>query len=129
DILLFQPEHQKTDPNLPLTNLDRVLKKHSIICFLSDMEVLPKEQLLRQIATKHDFIAFSVEHPAEYDLPAFGFIELQTAEMGRPVTIDSSSEVLRNYLHSHGETRHEAVEQHFAKCGIDLLRLKTNEDY
>jgi uncharacterized protein (DUF58 family) len=130
DVLAFEPKGKKTNPDLALRQIDRVLKKQSIVFFLSDMEVLPSDQVLRRTTLVHEVVGVHVEHPQEWELPAgAGFIELQTAELGRPVTIDASSTNFRQYMRSHGISRSAQCEETFNRNGVDLLRIATNEDY
>lgn len=130
DVLCFEPVGRRTAPDVALRHLDHVLKKQSIVFVLSDMEVLPGETVLRRVASKHEIVAVGVDHPQEWELPDVpGFLELQTAELGRPVTIDASSAEMRNYLRKHGETRRAIIQETFRRTGVDLLWSRTDDDY
>ncbi|MEO5666534.1 MAG: hypothetical protein ABIR96_00600, partial [Bdellovibrionota bacterium] len=129
DVLGFEPSGRLTDPNSALRHIDKVLKKQSIVFFLTDMEVLPDERLLRRCASKHEFIAIAVDHPQEWQLPNVGFLEVQTAEQGRPVTLDTQSDSLRRYMKLHGQTRRNAIEQSFKRIGVDLVWIGTDDNF
>jgi uncharacterized protein (DUF58 family) len=129
DVLGYEPESEGTDPNAALRHIEKVLKKQSIVFFLTDMEVLPEERLLRRCAAKHEFIVVGVEHTQEWKVPNVGFLEVQTAEAGRPVTLDTQSETLRRYLESHGQTRRLAIQQTFKKMGVDLVWINTEDNF
>ncbi len=129
DVLMFEPVGVKTDPDVALNQLDHVLKKQAVVFFLSDMEQLPSEKVIRQTRSSHDFIAVGVEHPAEWQIPRVGFLELQTAEMRRPVTLDTTSGQMTQYMKSHAKTRMDMIHAHFQKSAIDLLWTKTDEDF
>jgi len=129
DVLGFEPQGRLTDPNAALRHIDKVLKKQSIVFFLTDMEILPDERLLRRCASKHEFIAIAVDHPQEWELPRVGFLEVQSAEQGRPVTLDTQSDSLRRYLQLHGQTRRAAIEQSFKRIGVDLVWIGTNDNF
>jgi len=129
DVLGFEPQGTLTDPNSALRHIDKVLKKQSIVFLLTDMEVLPDERLLRRCASKHEFITIAVDHPQEWQLPNVGFLEVQTAEQGRPVTLDTQSESLRRYLDMHGKTRRAAIEQSFKRMGVDLIWISTSDNF
>jgi uncharacterized protein (DUF58 family) len=130
DVLCYEPQGRRTAPDVALRHLDRVLKKQSIVFLLSDMEVLPGETVLRRVSSKHEIVAVGVDHPQEWELPEIpGFLELQTAELGRPVTIDASSREMRDYLKSHGATRREIVHELYRRSGVDLLWSRTDQDY
>lgn len=129
DVLLFEPQGVGTQPDVALRQLDRVLKKQSIVILLSDLEVQPSERILRETRSAHDFLSIAVEHPAEFQLPAMGFVEMRTAESGRPVTVDLDSAAFRDYLGKHGDTRREAARERFRRSGVELLVLGTEGDY
>ena len=130
DVLGFEPHGNKTAPDLALRQLDRVLKKQAIVFLLTDMEVFPDEMVLRRTASLHELVVVHVEHAQEWDIPQdLGFVELQTAELGRPVTVDASSDGFRRYLNEHGNNRRAAIDDLFRRTSVDLLRVRTDEDY
>ncbi|MBS1985141.1 MAG: DUF58 domain-containing protein [Bdellovibrionales bacterium] len=130
DVLAFEPTGVRTNPNVALRQLDRVLKKHSIVILLSDLEVFPDENVLRRTRSRHEFMAIGVEHPGEFELPKnVGFLEMRTAEAGRPVTVDLNSGGMHDYLVKHGATRRNAAQEVYRKTGVDLLLLNTKDDF
>jgi uncharacterized protein (DUF58 family) len=129
DVLGFEPVGKKTNPNPALRQIDKLLKKQSIVFYLSDMEVMPEESLLRRAASRHDFVAVAVDNPAEWQIPELGFLEIQTSESERPVTLDTMSPTLRRYMEAHGATRKAMVEQTFKRMGVDMIWLDTQEDF
>lgn len=130
DVLLFEAKGERTSPDLALKQLDRVLKKQAIVFLLSDMEVMPSDKVLRQCQQMHELIVVSVEDPREWALDIEGFfVEVQTAEEGRPVTLDTSSSTMKNYMLSHAATRREAISAALKKNGVEHLSLLTQEDY
>jgi uncharacterized protein (DUF58 family) len=129
DILAFEPQGRGTDPNLALKQIDQVLKKQSLVFLLSDLEVLPDEKILKRTSMQHEFAAFIVEDPREWNIPDWGFIEVESSEKALPATIDSHSATLRKYISQHYQTRRQASQELFRKAGADLLSLYVNEDY
>jgi hypothetical protein len=129
DVLAFEPQGQKTAPDLALKTALGVLKKKSMVFFLSDLEIIPSENLLRRMASKHIFGVVQTEHPFEVKPQAFpGFIELETSEQKRPVTIDASHEKFLNFLSTFHQGRNKEITQYFKRCGIQFLHLTTEQD-
>ncbi len=128
DILAFEPSSRKTDPDQALRQVINLIKRRSVVLFVSDMEVLPDSQLIQRLAAKHDFIAIGIENPSEFELPDIGFLEMQSAELGRPLTVDTSSPEFRRFLKSFGDSRQEQLKQHFSGLGADYLSVRTDED-
>lgn len=129
DIIAFKPKGHGTAPDLALRQIDQFLKKQSIVVLLSDFEVMPSELLLRRAASHHEFFAIGVEHNFEWDYDSWGFIELESAEKGRPVTIDTSSKDIRKYLSGYGQRKKEQIKDNFKKSNIDLLWINCFEDF
>lgn len=130
DVLLYEPKNSGTSPSNALKKLEPLLKKKSIIFLLSDMEKLPDLKIARRIASKHELIGMHIHHPKEWTLPNYwGFLELETAEQSRPVTLDTSSTKVKNYLSSFAEKDLSNTKNHFRKCGCRYLRINVDEDY
>jgi len=129
DVLAFEPKGKKTAPDLALKTTLGILKKKSMVFFLSDLEVTPSEILLRRMSSKHIFGVIQVNHLNETNPPPFpGFIEMETAEQRRPVTIDASSTSLLNFIKIFHKNRHHEIESYFQKCGTSYLPISTQED-
>lgn len=129
DILAFEPQGSKTNPNVALKQIDQVLKKESIVVLLSDLEVIPDDRVLRRTTSLHEFFAIGVDHPQEWEIPEYGFIEMQTAESLRPVTLDTSSAAMRDYLKNFGLTRKNVAHETFKRNGVDLVWMSTTDDF
>ncbi len=129
DIVAFEPKGHGTDPSMALRQLDQVLKKQSLVFLLTDLEVLPDEKVLRRTSLLHEFACFVVEDPREWQVPPWGFIEIESSERSRPATLDGSSDTLRKYLFQHYETRRLMAQDVFRKAGAELMTLTADEDY
>jgi uncharacterized protein (DUF58 family) len=129
EILAFNPEGRGTDPNHALQSLYPFLKKQSIVFFISDMEKIPDHRLIQRFAKKHEFVAIQIENPKEWELPKGAFLELESSESGRPVTVDSNSSSISSYLKTFYEGRESIAENEFHRRNIDFLKISTQEDY
>jgi uncharacterized protein (DUF58 family) len=128
DILGFEGRSQKTDPDHAIRQVLNLAKRRSVVIFLSDMEVLPDSQLLQRLSSKHDFIALSIHNPAAFEFPEMGFLEMESAELGRPITVDSSSPEFRRFLSSFADNRLQQLEAHFSALGADYAALQCGDD-
>ncbi len=95
DILFFQPEHKGTDPVFALEFLMHILKHRAIIFFISDFlghgfETDALRVAMGVVARRHDFVAISINDPAEGALPRMGVMELEDAETGEIIAVDTS---------------------------------------
>jgi len=129
EILAFEPQGRGTDPNHALQALHPFLKKQSIVFFISDMEIIPDHKLIERYARKHEFVAIHIENPKEWEIPRGTFLELESSESSRPVTIDSNSPSISSFLKTFYDGRAGASEAEFHRRNIDYLKVTTQEDY
>ena len=95
EVLACEPKGRKTDINLALGHVNRVLPHRSIILlisdFLADEEAYERALLLTSL--RHDFVPIIIRDPLEERLPKgpAGVLVLEDAESGQvvPVCLDS----------------------------------------
>lgn len=129
DILYYEPKGQGTNPDAALAELDKILKKKSIVFLLSDLEKSPSNALLKRVASRHEFSCFAVENPNETVFADWPFIEIETAESGRPITIDGQDRSFVEYMKGFYSSKHEVSTAQFRKAQADLLWLSTESDF
>ena len=129
DLLNFQPAGHGTDIAQALDYLGRITHKKGVVFLVSDFVSPDYRKPLRVVARRHDLIAVSVADPREASLPDVGLIELEDAETGRRVLVDTSSKRVRNeYAASAARGRGELREL-FRSMSIDQVEVETGEDY
>ena len=129
DILNYDSQSKQTNLEVPLEFLNLVVKKRAIVFLVSDFQIEGYEKMLRLTAKHHDLIAISIKDPREEDLPRVGFIELEDAETGENILIDTyRSQTLRDHKLA---SRADELKQidFFRSAGIDHIPVKTNESY
>jgi uncharacterized protein (DUF58 family) len=129
EILAFDPAGRGTDPDLALQSLFPFLKKQSIVFFISDMERIPDAKLIERFAQKHEFVAIHIENPKEWEIPEGSFLELESSESARPVTVDSNSSRIGQFLKTFYEGREALAEEEFKRRNVDFLKISTQEDF
>ena len=134
DILYFSPEGKATDPVLALEFLMHILKRRAIVFFISDfIGDCFKPDLIRiplgVAAKRHDLIALTINDPSEDDLPNIGLVELEDAETGEILTIDTRDKNLRDRYQLYRQQKYEERERLFKMMGIDHIDVKTSEDF
>lgn len=134
DILFFEPANRGTDAGRALEFLMHVLKRRAIVFFISDLlgpgfapEALQKP--LGIAARKHDLVVVSVNDPAEQELPNLGLVELEDAETGRLVPVDTGDPALRRHFARARARREEEQEKLLRRLGIDRISVATNEEF
>ena len=87
------------------------------------------EQSLRLLGRKHDVIACVVNDAAEYSLPQMGVIEVQDAETGEVLTVDTSSDSFRQEYESAVLKRKEQRDKLLRLSQVERVDVKSSEDY
>jgi uncharacterized protein (DUF58 family) len=129
DILAFSPRAEaRTSLRAGLQALAAVLKRRAVVFLVSDFQDRGYEALLKTAGRRHDLIAVLLADPREQRLPDVGLIELEDAETGERLLVDSSSpEVRRAWEQAGGEAR-EALTRLCHGAGIDLIPITLAEE-
>ena len=129
DILHFQPKQPGTNIKTALAFVDRVLKPHSVVFLISDFKDTGYEKQLRLSSKRHSLIAITLQDRREVVLPDVGLIELEDAESGETVILDTRSEEAR-HLYTELNRRIDAERrQVFRANQVDSIHIRTDEPY
>jgi len=129
EILYFKPEDAKTDLNIALEYLNRVVKRKSIAFIISDFLTENYEKALQVANKKHDIISIDIIDPREVELPNVGFLELEDAETGETVLIDTGSTEIRETFFSESQDERDKREKFFKSIGVDNINILTDRSY
>src|SRR5262249_573730 len=95
DVLFFQPKHKGTCLREGLDYLNRVLHPRAIVFVLSDFLDKDFERSLKRSGRRHDLVAVRITDPREEELPSVGLLELEDAETGEHLLLDTGSRRVR----------------------------------
>ena len=84
---------------------------------------------LRIAAKRHDLIAITVNDPREMTFPDSGLIELEDAETGATILVDSGSKQFRMFYEQEMQKKHSYISNLFKISGIDEIRISTETGY
>jgi len=129
EILSFEPQGRKTDIAQALDYLGRVVRKRCICFLLSDFLASDFEKPLRLSNKRHDMIAVTISDPREFELPRVGFVELEDAETGQALLIDTNDRHLcRNYREIRRQEDSDRKKL-FRSMDLDAVALSTHVSY
>lgn len=129
ELLVFEPESNKTDIAGALRYFTNAIKKSSTAFLISDFISEDFNHTLTIANRKHDIVALQVFDVRETMLPDVGLIKLKDAETGERIWIDTSDKRLRTtYKHAWDE-RQLVLQKTFTQSGVDFVSVATNEDY
>jgi uncharacterized protein (DUF58 family) len=129
ELLAFEPRQGQTDIAAALDYLGRVTTKRAVVFLISDFLGTGYERPMRVLARRHDLIAVSVTDPRELAMPDVGLLELEDAETGERITIDTSSAAFRSRYAALGTERTTRLEDLFASMGVDHIGIVTDDNY
>lgn len=129
ELLYFKPEGVKTDINAVLEYLNRVTRKRATVFLVSDFLSEDYKKALQMANKKHDIVAITITDPREQSFPNVGFIELEDAESGETVIIDTTDASLMNLYSSQAEKQRVNREKLFTSMNIDFIDVYTNKSY
>ena len=129
ELLYFQPEHRRTDVAEALDYLNCLNLRRSVVFMVSDFRSGDFESALRAAKRKHDVIGISVHDPREEALPNVGIVELEDAETGEEILLDTSDAETRALFERQYQDRAAARVELFRSLGVDTIDVTTAEPY
>lgn len=129
ELLYFHPEDRKTDIGTALEYFNRVIRRRSVVFLVSDFISTDYEKALRIANKKHDIVGIHIVDPRELELPRMGYIELEDAETGEQIMLDTTDgEVRRLFAQktSQAMTRRDKL---FKSMNVDAITIYTDESY
>ena len=134
ELIKFRPESKRTAISEAVRYLTNVNKKRCTTFILSDIMNSPRdaealEDSLKIAGSKHDLVGIRVWDPREAELPDVGIIELEDAETGRKVWVDTSSRRVREHYAESWAQRDAAITELLRRNRIDTAMIPTDGDY
>jgi uncharacterized protein (DUF58 family) len=129
ELLTHSPRHRETGISAVLDFVGRVLHKRSVLFLISDFLDQGFERKMKVLAVRHDLIAIPLTDPREGSLPDVGLLQLEDAETGRRVVLDTASRSVRAGFDLWWRERAHRIDQVLISSGVDRIPLRAGEDY
>jgi uncharacterized protein (DUF58 family) len=129
DLLYFEPKGRGTNLARACDYLNRVTRKPAVVFLLSDFLDQRFEKPMRIAAQKHDLISVELSDPLEDVLPAVGLVELQDAETGRILLLDTSDRNAMDAYRRRVRERRLRLANELTSMGVDRIEVVTNVPY
>jgi uncharacterized protein (DUF58 family) len=129
DIIGVKPAGQGTSWQSALNMAESVLKRKSVVIFISDFVGMPDSSKLRVFAQRHDVIPVWLTDPMEKELPNVGFVWMKDPETGETRLIDTASKQVRSAYAERVRLEHRQVKQTFQRAGIMPVEIVNGTDY
>ena len=128
ELLAFEPTHPGTSFTAASERLGHVLKRRSVVFFVSDFQSDDVDSAMARLA-RHDLVAVHVGDVREAELPSVGIVSVRDPETGRVEVLDTSSSRVRAWYHEASRSRKQAVHEVLRRRGVDEVDLRTDQPY
>lgn len=129
ELLEFEPQSRRTDLSQALQFLSSVMKKRAIVFVLSDFLTDGYEQTLKITSKRHDLTGIRVYDERETEIPNLGLVEMEDAETGKRLTVDTASKTVRRNYAKYYRDRVTYFEENFRRSGAGSLSTLVHESY
>ena len=134
ELVSFVPESNGTAISEAVRYLSGVNKKRCTAFLLSDFLNAKRDDealndALKIAISRHDIIALKVSDPREKEMPDVGIVELQDAETGRKVWVDTASKAVRAHYAESWKEREAKTLDMLLRNRIDVADISTDSDY
>jgi len=134
--ILNELEKRPRLQSAPLTSLSdlldagmRGLKRRSLVFVVSDFfSTAGWEDRLERISRRHETLAIRLADPREDELPDIGTVILTDSETGEQLRVNTGDQRFRQRFAEAARRREESLNATFARAGVDVLVLRTDED-
>ncbi len=129
ELLYHKPRGTKTNIGKALEYLNRVTKRRSVVFLVSDFLNTGYEKALQIANRRHDIVAITVTDPREVEFPDVGFIELEDAETGETILVDTSYNDVRNLYSKQSSEDVQNRLKLFKSMSVDHIDIRTDQPY
>ena len=130
ELIEFQPKSIKTDLSQALKFLSATQKKKAIVFLISDFMVEDDyEKTLKIASKKHDITGIRVYDTREEKMINIGMVEMQDAETGEIMIINTSSKKTRLNYEKNYNLKVNYFKDIFSKCGSGVVNTRVDESY
>lgn len=128
-ILQQHSQERATNLGAALDYLGKVLHRRAVIFLISDFLGENFDDALRRLAGRHQVVAINISDPRERSFPNIGFVELEDAESGQRLLLDSGSSAVRREFQKLAGKRQDDLRRLLASMNVDLVTLSTDKPY
>ncbi|MCX7551187.1 DUF58 domain-containing protein [Xanthomarina sp. F2636L] len=129
ELIEFKPKSKQTNIAEALKFLSNVMKKKAIVFLLSDFIADDYNQTLKIAAKKHDLTGIRVYDKSEEAIPNLGMVQMQDAETGENLLINTSSKSVRQNYSKFYNDKVLYFKDSFTKSGAGSLDCRVDESY
>ena len=129
EVLSFTPRGRGTDIAVALEHLNHVTKRRCVTFVISDFLDTRARLALKIANRRHDVIAVVLDDPRDLTLPDIGLIELQDAESGECIVVDTGDSRIRRAFEERAATARRDRDRMLRGVDVDAVVVRTDRPY
>jgi uncharacterized protein (DUF58 family) len=129
ELVDFKTKNQGTNVGESLRFLTNAIKKRCTAFVLSDFMDKKFDEAIQIANNKHDVIAIRIYDARETVLPDIGLTKFKDAETGQNIWVDTSNPATRKIYENWFNENENYLKKVFIKSGVDVAKVRTDEDY
>jgi uncharacterized protein (DUF58 family) len=130
ELIEYQPKSKESNLSEALKFLSGTQKKKAIVFLISDFIVDDDyEKTLKIASKKHDITGVRVFDIREEKMPNIGVVEMEDAETGEIMSVDTCSKNVRMNYEKRYREKVTYFKEIFSKCGSGTINTRVEESY
>jgi len=129
ELLAFKMPRRRTNIPMALDYVARVMRRRATVFVVSDFIETGFKKPLSLLNKRHDVVAVPVRDRVEIAMPSVGLIEVQDAETGEIMVVDTSSGRFRHQYGDSSSRRFEELKGMLRSSNVDFIPIATDKPY
>jgi uncharacterized protein (DUF58 family) len=129
ELLYHETQGQGTDISLALEYLNRIVTRRAVVFLVSDFISTGYEKALRIANRRHDLVAITITDPREMTLPNVGLVELEDAETGEIIVLDTTYGGVRSEFAEKSSVVKSSRDRMLRSMDVDTIDIRTDQPY
>jgi uncharacterized protein (DUF58 family) len=129
ELLAFESAGRGTDIATAIDHLNRILRRRAVVFVISDFQDAGFERSLAVARRRHDVIPVRVRDRREREMPRMGLVELEDAETGERIVVDTSSRRWRETYARLAEMEDEGLRRSLRRLKLEVIPVETGRPF
>ena len=129
ELIDFKSQYRETNTAEALRYFTNVIKKRCTAFLLSDFLDKGFDDAIKIANKKHDLIAVHIFDERETEIPDVGLVRFRDAETGNQKWVDTSDNRIRENYRMWYIKHMETLNDLFLRSGVDVAKIRTDQDY
>jgi uncharacterized protein (DUF58 family) len=125
----LKPASKKTDLARAILTTLKIIKRRSVMIFISDFIDQEYFHNLKGLARKHDVVMIRITDKRETNLPKLGIVPVYDKESGETIWVNTSFGPFRSRISKEYSEKKDELSKFARRHQINFISVDTSEDY